>query len=83
MQTPRAPQQLQVRVHGTAPIARVVVVRNNQDWHVVENPGWDCTFTLEDLPLPDGTDWYYTRVVQQDGNMAWGSPIWVHFTDRH
>ena len=83
MQTPRAPQQLQVRVHGTAPIACVVVVRNNQDWHVVENPGWDCTFTLEDLPLPEGTDWYYTRVVQQDGNVAWSSPIWVHFTKRH
>lgn len=28
-------------------------------------------------PLP-GTSWYYARVVQKDGNLAWSSPIWLH-----
>jgi hypothetical protein len=21
--------------------------------------------------------WYYARVVQEDGQMAWSSPVWV------
>ena len=74
----RAPERLRVRVHGTGPLSSVVVVRNNLDWHTLEDPGRDCTFALEDLPLPEGTDWYYVRATQQDGNMAWSSPIWVH-----
>ena len=25
----------------------------------------------------DGPDWYYVRVVQHNGQLAWSSPIWV------
>jgi len=76
VQTP--PRKLRVRVHGTGPLARVAVVRNNQDWHVVEKPGWECVFTLDELPMPaDRADWYYVRVTQEDGEMAWSSPIWI------
>ena len=28
---------------------------------------------------PPGLSWYYVRVHQDDGELAWGSPIWVHF----
>ena len=28
-------------------------------------------------PAPDGADWYYVRVTQKNGQMAWSSPIWV------
>jgi hypothetical protein len=23
--------------------------------------------------------WYYLRVIQQDGAMAWSSPIWIDY----
>ena len=76
VQTP--PQQMRVRVHGTAPLAKVVVVKNNQDWHVSENPGWECVLSLNEIEMPqDRTDWYYVRVTQEDGEMAWSSPIWI------
>ena len=76
VQTP--PKRMNVRVHGTAPLAKVVVVKNNQDWHVVEKPGWECAFTLDQLDMPqDRADWYYVRVTQEDGEMAWSSPIWI------
>ena len=26
---------------------------------------------------PDGNDWYYVRVTQHNGHMAWSSPIWA------
>ena len=76
VQTP--PKRMNVRIHGTAPLAKVVVVKNNHDWHVVENPGWECAFTLDQLDMPqDRADWYYVRVTQEDGEMAWSSPIWI------
>jgi hypothetical protein len=28
-------------------------------------------------PPPGGSHWYYVRVTQRDGTMAWSSPIWV------
>jgi hypothetical protein len=59
-------------------VARLSVVRNNAEWHVVQRPGRDCAYALDDLPRPvDGADWYYVRAVQEDGHMAWSSPVWV------
>ena len=28
-------------------------------------------------PAPKQTDWYYVRVTQRNGHVAWSSPIWV------
>jgi hypothetical protein len=22
--------------------------------------------------------WYYVRVIQEDGEIAWASPVWIH-----
>lgn len=30
-----------------------------------------------DKPSGQGTDWYYARITQHNGHMAWTSPIWV------
>ena len=27
---------------------------------------------------PPGLSWYYVRAIQDDGELAWGSPIWVN-----
>ena len=27
--------------------------------------------------MSDSADWYYVRVTQHNGHMAWSSPIWV------
>jgi hypothetical protein len=31
----------------------------------------------EESPHPEGTDWYYARVAQSNGQLAWSSPIWI------
>ncbi|MEE2777142.1 MAG: DUF3604 domain-containing protein [Acidobacteriota bacterium] len=43
----------------------------------VERPGLpdDVTFAFTDSGDPD--DWYYVRVEQLDGHLAWSSPWWV------
>jgi hypothetical protein len=36
-----------------------------------------CEFDLTDERETQGTDWYYVRVVQSNGSLAWSSPIWL------
>lgn len=65
------------RVVGTDQIARIDVVRNNEDWKTL-TPGTDdvAIDLVDDGPLaPDA--YYYLRVTQADGEMAWASPVWV------
>ncbi len=61
-------------------IDRIEIVRNGVPLFVQrgeELGGVFAVLLVEDPePLP-GTSWYYARVVQKDGNMAWSSPIWL------
>lgn len=69
---------LYVKVIGTAPLASVTVVKNNQDYLRMEGKGrHEVTFEYGSTEPPRETDWYYVRVIQEDYEMAWASPIWV------
>jgi hypothetical protein len=67
---------LSVEAAAEAPIARVDLVRNGEDFRVLEpaqrEVRWDMT---ETMPREE-TNWY-VRVTRQDGHMAWSSPIWT------
>jgi hypothetical protein len=39
--------------------------------------GWEMEVRVQDKEITRGTDYYYVCVLQQDGEMAWSSPIWV------
>ena len=47
--------------------------------HRLVNPSeYATTVRWSDRPSGDsGADWYYARVTQHNGQMAWSSPIWV------
>ena len=68
---------LALRAVGCRPVTEVEILRNGEPvfrWtgeedHVLFFPG--------DPVPPAGVHWYYTRVTQEDGNMAWSSPVWV------
>ena len=70
------------RVVGTAPISRIDIVRNNMDWKVLTPGVDDAAIELVDEEELAGTTWYYLRVTQADGEMAWASPVWVTAGDR-
>jgi hypothetical protein len=38
---------------------------------------YSTEFEFVDERKTDRTDWYYTRVVQSNGSLAWSSPIWM------
>jgi hypothetical protein len=44
---------------------------------VVFAENYATEFSFVDRQSGGGTDWYYVRVTQMNGSMAWSSPIWV------
>lgn len=77
-ETAQAPE-LEIVVHGTAPISKVTLVKNEADYEVWEPSSYDSDFTMnfkDEKPEP-GEYRYYIRVEQLDGNMGWTSPVWV------
>lgn len=39
---------------------------------------YEASLEVEDEGSGEGTDYYYVRVTQANGQMAWSSPIWVN-----
>jgi len=81
-----AVRQINVRVAGTYPLDRIVVVRNGAEIHTEPVNGmeaslhWCDTHTLASVrDNRIGGVYYYAKVYQQDGNMAWASPVWFSY----
>ena len=73
------PVRLKVLVHGTRPVARVDVIKDFVYVFSTEPKGPRVEFQWTDEESrPAGTSWYYVRAIQDDGELAWGSPIWVN-----
>ena len=67
---------IEVRVVGTAPIARIELVGRTG---LVGSRTGDGSFTAHatwTLDAPAVGDFAYVRVVQVDGGLAWSSPVW-------
>ena len=76
-----APLPLAVKVRGTNDLARVTVYRGDQLLFTHEPDGQEANFEYldNDARAGMGTQYYYVRVEQADGNVAWGSPFWVNY----
>ena len=71
------PAQLTVKVIGTQPLKEVRVVKNNR-FVYDQKPGVrEAEFSFSDADAQSGESYYYVRVLQEDGQVAWSSPIWV------
>ena len=69
---------LEVIVKGTAPVAKVHVIRDNRYALTTEPNARDVTFRyIDDDAKPGESHYYYIRVEQVDRNLAWSSPIWI------
>jgi hypothetical protein len=66
-----------ISVLGTAPIRRLAIIRDNETIALWHDLGPTIDLEWEERELLSGTHYYYVRVTQVDGNMAWSSPIWV------
>ncbi len=68
---------LAVRAIGTGPIQQIDLIKN-QAFVYTARPGTkEAAFEFRDNDFRPGKNYYYVRVLQQDGQLAWSSPIWV------
>jgi len=82
-------RQITATVYGTAPINSIEIVRNNMEVYAISAGTLDCRVEcIDDTPLSDINlppaihspvpfTFYYLRVSQENGTMAWASPIWI------
>ena len=71
------PPELTVAIEGTGPIAQVDIIRNGKFVYATKPGTRNAKFTFRDKDFSGEDSFYYVRVIQQDKNMAWASPIWV------
>jgi len=69
-------RNLHIDCIGIGLLSHLEVIKNNRVIHRVKESSFRYTFHLEDTPAKS-EDFYYVRVTQKDGEMAWSSPIWV------
>jgi hypothetical protein len=69
--------KLEAKIVGTGPVRKVEVIRNNEYVHTQPGGAAEVNFTYVDNDPPAGESWYYIRVEQENGELAWASPVWV------
>ncbi len=70
---------VRVAVRGTGPIHNIQIIKDNA-YVYSANPGQRvAAFSFRDADAVPGESYYYVRVQQEDGQMAWASPIWVEY----
>jgi len=77
-------------VAGTSKLKTIEVIRNGDTIHTFKPDDYHFDYTYDDMtPLKDvcvdAKDklppfaFYYLRITQEDGHMAWSSPIWIDY----
>ncbi|MBS0625329.1 MAG: DUF3604 domain-containing protein [Verrucomicrobia bacterium] len=78
---------------GTCPLTEISLIRNGKVFRTIQANDERTEFAIDDTDLlssvalePNAEKnpfvYYYLRVVQKDGHIAWSSPIWVDLTSR-
>lgn len=85
-------RHINIYAAGTKPLKLVEIIRNGKVIHTITpttqsrylTASYDDMDSFENLVI-DNKDkkppfvYYYIRVTQEDGHMAWGSPIWIDY----
>lgn len=75
-------------VVGTGPVEKIEIIRCGKCLETIVPESETAEFTYDDMDnldkiaLPPGVNetpfvYYYVRVTQKDGHVAWSSPIWI------
>lgn len=72
-----------VKLTGTAPFAKVHVIKNNQYVYTTSPNQASVEFTWRDASPDAGkTSYYYVRGEQADGEIVWVSPMWITYQSK-
>ena len=68
--------KVEIRVRCPADIDRIEVCRNNRFVYVDRPKGRQAQVVFTDVAPVNPRSYYYVRVMQKDGEIAWSSPVW-------
>ncbi len=75
-----SPPSLEIKLTGTAPFSKVVIVKDNKYVYSVEPRSATVQFSWRDERAEAGRQsYYYVRGEQQDGELVWVSPMWITY----
>ena len=77
--TTAEPPRLEVGVIGTGEIEQIDIIKDNGFVYTAKPGVQELSFSYTDRSVEPGEHYYYVRVIQADGNMAWASPIWITY----
>jgi len=71
--------RLEINVQGTGAIARIDVLRDSEVVETIKPGKAEFRGTWTEPRPQAGVHYYYVRVEQQDGQLAWASPLWIDY----
>jgi len=66
-----------VKVIAAGEIKQVEVIKDNRFVYLAKPEGTTAEFLFEDAEPRQERSFYYVRVIQEDEEIAWSSPVWV------
>lgn len=68
--------EVSIRADCPGEIDRIEVCRNNQFIYINRPDGKQAELTFTDRQPLEGFSYYYVRLIQEDEEIAWTSPVW-------
>lgn len=68
---------IKINIVGTSDIRQVDIIRGQQFIHTAHRLPQTTMIEFTDNEPVDGETYYYVRVLQHDGEIAWSSPVWT------
>ena len=81
--TTSEPPTLSIKLVGTAPFAKVTLVKDDVEIPLDAPRGdqYEASWT-DKQAQPGKTSYYYVRGEQEDGELVWASPMWITYEPR-
>ena len=70
---------LEIRVVGTSRVSQVDIIKNQEIIYTTNPNQKEVSLTFVDQDAARGTSYYYVRILQDDRQIAWSSPVWVNY----
>jgi len=70
---------LRVKARGTAAISKVDMLKDGKVIHSAEPDQQEVNLEYQDTSADGGRHYYYVRLMQKDGMMAWSSPLFINY----
>ena len=75
----RAAPALSLTVVGAADLAKIDILKDSKVVATLQPQGRRHEGTWTDPQPSAGVHYYYIRVMQKDGELAWASPLWIEY----